>query len=67
MTKTVLVTGAGGGIGRSIAWQLARDGYSLVLLTGSAASADALRRASPVCSAEVVPFDLADDDEMEGH
>ena len=40
--KTVLVTGAGRGIGLSIAQKLASEGYQLILLTNTKASADTL-------------------------
>ena len=62
LPRRVLVTGAGRGIGLSIARLLARDGFGLVLLTATEISAAKLR-AEPFVrdsGAEVVAFDLAD-------
>jgi NAD(P)-dependent dehydrogenase (short-subunit alcohol dehydrogenase family) len=62
LTRRVLVTGAGRGIGFSIARLLARDGFGLVLLTATEASAVRLR-AEPFVrdnGAEVIAFDLAE-------
>ena len=58
--KTVLLTGATGGIGRAIAKALAGRGASLVL---SARKADALNELSSSLAGEhrVVPADLGED------
>lgn len=62
MRRRVLVTGAGRGIGLSIAETLAGKGYDLDLLVSSAHSADILRGASFVkdAGARVHAVDLAD-------
>jgi len=62
LTRNVLITGAGRGIGLSIARLLSRDGFGLVLLTATENSAARLR-AEPFVrdsGAEVIAFDLAD-------
>src|SRR2546430_16430057 len=42
-TKTALITGASGGIGRSVALRLARDGFAVVVnYAGSTAKAEAV-------------------------
>lgn len=58
----ILITGAGRGIGLSIARLLARDGFGLVLLTATEASATRLRDEAFVreSGADVITFDLAD-------
>lgn len=66
--KSVLVTGAGRGIGLSIAETLAMRGYGLVLLVSSDASANELRQAAFVqkSSVQVVALDLRDLNAIEG-
>jgi len=59
--KTVLVTGAGRGIGLSIAQKLASEGYQLILLTNTKASADNLKNMDFVVSFDcrVMSLDLS--------
>jgi NAD(P)-dependent dehydrogenase (short-subunit alcohol dehydrogenase family) len=66
LPRRILITGAGRGIGLSIARLLARDGFSLVLLTATEISAAKLRTEPFVreSCAEVVAFDLADQSEL---
>ncbi len=63
MTRSVLVTGASKGIGRSIARQLAGDGFAVTVHYGSdragaEATIDAMGGAA--ASARLLPFDIAD-------
>lgn len=62
MNRKILITGAGRGIGLSIARLLARDGFGLVLLTATDASAARLRDEPFVhdSGADVIAFDLAE-------
>lgn len=64
LNKTVLITGASGGIGKAIAWKLASDGYDLVLHCRS--SIDELRLVAQSIEKEfdikpsVLQFDVSD-------
>lgn len=62
MKKTVLVTGAGRGIGRAIARKLALEGYDLILLTATGKSRAELLADTALTGrlVEAVAFDLAD-------
>jgi len=62
VNRRILITGAGRGIGLSIARVLARDGFGLVLLTATEKSAAKLRDEPFVrdSGVEVLAFDLAD-------
>jgi NAD(P)-dependent dehydrogenase (short-subunit alcohol dehydrogenase family) len=62
LSRRILITGAGRGIGFAIAQLLARDGFSLALVTKTEASAAKLRaeRFVEAADATVVAFDLAD-------
>ncbi len=62
--KTVLITGATGGIGRAAAIELARRGADLALVardpTKAEATVDELRQTAPGVEARFFPADLAD-------
>ena len=63
--RRAIVTGASGGLGRAIAWQLARDGHHVIAhanqrLDAAQALADEIRAAGG--SAEAVAFDVTDAD-----
>lgn len=64
LNKTVLITGASGGIGQAIAWKLASDGYDLALHCRS--SIDELRSVAQSIEKEfdikpsVLKFDVSD-------
>ncbi len=59
--RTAIVTGAGTGIGRSVALALLRDGYAVVLAGRRRQPLeDTAREAPPGSSAIVVPTDVAD-------
>jgi len=60
--RTVLITGASGGIGEALAWEFARDGYALVLAARSRDKLDALAgklKAQHGSACRVVAVDLA--------
>jgi NAD(P)-dependent dehydrogenase (short-subunit alcohol dehydrogenase family) len=65
--KVALVTGAGGGLGRLVALQLARDGYGLALTARSFEELQETRRLSDLAprDALIVLADLGDDDALE--
>jgi NAD(P)-dependent dehydrogenase (short-subunit alcohol dehydrogenase family) len=65
--KVALVTGAGGGLGRLVALQLARDGYALALTARSFEELQETRRLSDLAprDALIVLADLGDDDALE--
>ncbi len=63
MSRSILVTGASKGIGRSIAEQLARDGFDLAIhygrdIAGAEATAETVRLAGR--TARLLAFDIAD-------
>jgi NAD(P)-dependent dehydrogenase (short-subunit alcohol dehydrogenase family) len=64
--KVALVTGAGGGLGRLVALQLARDGYALALTARSFEELQETRRLSDLAprDALIVLADLGDDDAL---
>ena len=62
LMKTILITGASSGIGESLAWKLAADGYSLVLTARREEKLNIIARDIRVNSSvdvDVVPVDLA--------
>jgi NAD(P)-dependent dehydrogenase (short-subunit alcohol dehydrogenase family) len=65
--KVALVTGAGRGLGRLVALQLARDGYALALTARSFEELQETRRLSDLAprDALIVLADLGDDDALE--
>lgn len=65
--KVALVTGAGRGLGRSVALRLARDGYALALTARSFEELQETRRLSDLAprDALIVLADLCDDDAPE--
>lgn len=60
--KYALVTGAGSGIGKSIALALAKDGYALALAGRRSAPLEETAKAAQACGVEtlVVPTDISD-------
>ena len=65
--KVALVTGAGRGLGRSVALRLARDGYALALTARSFEELQETRRLSDLAprDALIVLADLGDEDAPE--
>ena len=67
-TKTAIITGASGGIGRAIALRLARDGFAVVVnYAGNAAKAEGVINEikSAGGHAIAVPADVANADDVE--
>lgn len=65
-THTILITGAGSGIGAGIAGQLARDGHHVVVTDLSAQAAESVARAVREAggSAEAHPLDVTSDESV---
>lgn len=66
MVKRALITGASGGIGRSIAQQLAKDGFDLLLISRRTArlenAAQDIKTAHPGTDVETIALDVSDAD-----
>lgn len=66
MVKRALITGASGGIGRSIAQQLAKDGFDLLLISRGAVRLDTaaqdMKSMHPGIDIETIPLDVSDAD-----
>jgi NAD(P)-dependent dehydrogenase (short-subunit alcohol dehydrogenase family) len=61
MTKTLLVAGAGEGLGKAVATRFAREGYAVAL---AARNEDRLTRLAEEISASAFPTDLASESEV---